>query len=598
MAYKRGGFLSEKGNGDAMAYEVLARKWRPQKFDDVVGQDHVVQTLKNAIESKRLAHAYLFVGSRGIGKTSIARIFARALNCKKGPTATPCGTCDSCIEIAKGTNLDVLEIDGASNNGVDQVRDLRETVRYAPTHGPFKITIIDEVHMLSTAAFNALLKTLEEPPAHAKFFFATTEPQKIPATVLSRCQRFDLRRIPTPQIVERLRLMGKAEKVSIDEDALLAIARGAEGGLRDAQSALDQLISFRGNAITEADVLSVFGLVARASLEALADAVLGGDIPGLIRLIGELDDSGKDLQRLVVELMEHFRNLLVVLNVDTPALHGDLTDAQLEVLRRQAGRSDTSRALRIVGVLTEAEDRMKFALSRRTLLETALIRCARAATVVSLEEILIQIQALRAGLGNAPAGVAVAAGIPAGTAGSSGPTLATLRPVVRESAPAALVAGAAPAATQEAYAEELRDLMREWKALKEKVAKQAVQAKAILADARPVAVDAGRVVLAFDAEFPQEMKRFETGRDRLALEYALGAFLKRKVKVDFVLVARDPLAEAAASAPEAAKAAAAPSAGGSGAAGRKGKSPQEWAKDPAVNKALEMFNGTILDVRE
>ncbi len=246
----------------AQQYQVLARKWRPQQFADVVGQEHVTTTLKNAIEQNRLAHAYLFVGPRGIGKTSTARIFAKALNCVKGPTATPCDKCDNCLEITEGRSLDVLEIDGASNNGVEQVRELRDTVRYAPARGKFKIYIIDEVHMLTTQAFNALLKTLEEPPAHVKFIFATTEPQKVLPTILSRCQRFDLRRIPANLIVKHLKEISKKEKVAIDDEALAAIARGAEGGLRDAESTLDQLIAFCGNKIAEADVLSVFGLVA------------------------------------------------------------------------------------------------------------------------------------------------------------------------------------------------------------------------------------------------------------------------------------------------------------------------------------------------
>ena len=576
-----------------MAYEVLARKWRPKRFEDVVGQDHVVQTLRNAIELQRLAHAYLFVGSRGIGKTSLARIFARALNCKKGPTPTPCGECDSCREIATGNNLDVLEIDGASNNGVDQVRDLRETVRYAPSSGPFKITIIDEVHMLSVPAFNALLKTLEEPPAHAKFIFATTDPQKIPPTVLSRCQRFDLRRIPVGQIVERLRLMATAEGVTIDDDALLAIARGAEGGLRDAQSALDQLISFRGNTINEEDVLSVFGLVARGHLEALADAVLAGDMPGLLRLVAELDRSGKDLQRLVVELMEHFRNLLVLLNVQDQDLQSDLTDAQVEVLRRQGEKTDTARALRIVGVLAEAEDRMKFALSRRTLLETALIRCARAATVVSLEDVLTHIQALRATLGS---GGGAATGTPApavAPASAAAPTaMPAARTMVREAAPA-------PAG------DELARLIDAWPGLKEKVAKRDLRNKAIWVDARPVAVDAQHVVIGFDAEFPQEAQQAAKGRDsRVVLENVLGTFLGRKVAVKFVTVARElgappapaaPTGQPSAKLPAAADAAPAPAPMGEG---RKGKSVQEWTKDPTVSKTLEMFNGSIVDVRE
>ena len=262
-----------------MPYEVLARRWRPQQFDDVVGQSHVTQTLGNAIASGRLAHAYLLVGPRGIGKTSIARILAKALNCAKGPTVTPCDTCDSCTEIMAGRSLDVMEIDGASNNGVEQVRDLRESVKYAPMRGAFKVYIIDEVHMLSASAFNALLKTLEEPPPHVKFVFATTEPEKILPTIISRCQRFDLRRIPLALIVERLRLIAKDEKIAVDEEALLAIARGAEGGLRDAESALDQLIAFKGKTISEADVLSVFGLVSRAVLEDLAGKTLKAFLP-------------------------------------------------------------------------------------------------------------------------------------------------------------------------------------------------------------------------------------------------------------------------------------------------------------------------------
>ena len=241
-----------------------------------MGQGHVVRTLANAIESDRIAHAYMFVGPRGIGKTSVARIFAKALNCEKGPTATPCNSCDLCKEIMHGNAMDVIEIDGASNNGVEQIRDLRQSVQYTAAKARYKIYIIDEVHMLSASAFNALLKTLEEPPSHVKFMFATTEVHKVPATILSRCQRFDLRKIATHDIVDRLTLIAKAEKVELDEAALMAIARGADGGLRDAQSALDQIIAFQGKKVTEEDVLSVFGLVSWKAIEDISNAILGG----------------------------------------------------------------------------------------------------------------------------------------------------------------------------------------------------------------------------------------------------------------------------------------------------------------------------------
>src|SRR3954464_7715658 len=248
------------------SYQVIARKYRPQRFSDVVGQEHVSQTLTNAISQNRIAHAYLFCGPRGTGKTTIARIFAKCLNCTNGPKVDFDDADPRCQEITDGRSLDVLEIDGASNRGIDEIRELRETAKYAPSSSKFKIYIIDEVHMLTKEAFNALLKTLEEPPAHVKFMFATTEPDKVLPTILSRCQRFDLRRIPTPLIVKHLGEIAKKEGVKIDEPALVAIARGADGGMRDAESTLDQLISFCGNKIVEADVLSMFGLAARAQI--------------------------------------------------------------------------------------------------------------------------------------------------------------------------------------------------------------------------------------------------------------------------------------------------------------------------------------------
>ena len=319
-----------------MSYVVLARKWRPQSFDDLVGQEHVSGTLANAIAAGRIAHAYLFCGPRGTGKTTLARIFAKALNCTGGPKADFDLADPRCVEIAEGRSLDVLEIDGASNNSVEQVRELRETCKFAPASAKFKIYIIDEVHMLSTAAFNALLKTLEEPPAHVKFLFATTDPEKVLPTILSRCQRFDLRRIPTALIVQHLNVIAKQEGVTIDDAAVHAIARGADGGMRDAESTLDQLISFCGSEIAETDVLSMFGLTARAQLLALTRAVLVGEVDTALRELNDLAKNGKDLGRLVTDLLNHFRNLLIfqVSKGDVKLL--EVSEAELAALREQA----------------------------------------------------------------------------------------------------------------------------------------------------------------------------------------------------------------------------------------------------------------------
>ena len=371
-----------------MSYEVFARKYRPQTFDDLVGQAHVSRTLKNAVAQNRLAHAYLFIGPRGIGKTSTARILAKALNCEKGPTVNPDGTCDNCKEIAAGNSLDVLEIDGASNNGVEQVRELRETCKYAPAGSKFKIYIIDEVHMLSTAAFNALLKTLEEPPDHVKFMFATTDPEKVLPTILSRCQRFDLRRIPAALIAKHLTLIAGKEKVNIAPAALYAIARGAEGAMRDAESTLDQLISFCGDKIEEADVLSMFGLTAQGQLLDLARAILDGEVEAALRQLNDLAGHGKDLGRLLSDLLNHFRNLLIY-----QVSRGDLTmlevsEAEAAALSEQSKLAGAEAFTRILEVFGDAERRLRDAASKKILIEVALLKAIEARSAISLDTVL------------------------------------------------------------------------------------------------------------------------------------------------------------------------------------------------------------------
>jgi len=377
-----------------VSYEVFARKYRPQTFDDLVGQNHVSRTLKNAVAQNRLAHAYLFVGPRGVGKTSTARILAKSLNCVKGPTVTPCGECDNCREIAAGNSLDVIEIDGASNNSVEDVRQLRENVRYAPAKGRYKIYLIDEVHMLSAAAFNALLKTLEEPPEHVKFIFATTEPQKVLPTILSRCQRFDLHRIPANLIAKHLQFIAEKEKIALEPAAAHAIARGAEGGLRDAESMLDQLVAFCGDKIGENDVLDVFGFTSEQTVIDLTGRILRGETPEAIDLLHEQAESGKDMMRLMSDLIAHLRDLLVF-KAKPEALKEDIDAEAQKALAAQARLIATDRLLELIDQFAAAEGRMKWAPNKKLHFEVAVIKAIQILGQATLDEVIEKLRELR-----------------------------------------------------------------------------------------------------------------------------------------------------------------------------------------------------------
>jgi DNA polymerase-3 subunit gamma/tau len=365
------------------SYQVIARKWRPQTFNDVVGQDHVVRTLKNAIARNRIAHAYLFVGPRGTGKTSTARIFAKALNCTDGPKADFDPKDPAVQSITEGTSMDVIEIDGASNNSVDQIRDLRDDVRYAPTQGKYKIYIIDEVHMLSNQAFNALLKTLEEPPEHVKFVFATTDVQKVLPTILSRCQRFDLKPIPAELIVGRLQTIADEEKIKVTPGALACIARMADGGMRDAQSIFDQMISFCGTEISEPDVLDVYGLVSGEKITALAGAVAAGDHQKIIAIVDECDEGGRDLVRLLTDLQALVRQAL------------------LDAIAK-GGRSDklggvsmtTEQLTRLLDGLREGEGGVKLGLAEKINFEVTLLKAVEASRARAIDSLIKELAAL------------------------------------------------------------------------------------------------------------------------------------------------------------------------------------------------------------
>jgi DNA polymerase-3 subunit gamma/tau len=379
-----------------VSYQVFARKYRPQTFDDLVGQTHVSRTLKNAVTQNRLAHAYLFVGPRGVGKTSTARILAKSLNCIHAPTVTPCGVCDNCREIAAGNSLDVIEIDGASNNSVEDVRELRDNVRYAPAKGRYKIYLIDEVHMLSSAAFNALLKTLEEPPPHVKFIFATTEPQKVLPTILSRCQRFDLHRIPANLIAQHLQFIAGKEKITLEPAAANAIARGAEGGLRDAESMLDQLVAFCGEKISESDVLNVFGFTSQHTVADLTDKILRGATADAVQLLHDQCESGKDMMKLMSDLISYLRDLLVY-KVKPDALSDDVNIDVQKSLSAQAELVETDRLLELIDGFAESEARMKWAPNKKLHFEVALIKAIQMLNQVTLNEVIENLNALRDG---------------------------------------------------------------------------------------------------------------------------------------------------------------------------------------------------------
>jgi len=382
-----------------VSYQVFARKYRPQIFDDVLGQDHVVQTLKNAIQQRRLAHAYLFVGPRGTGKTSTARILAKALNCVHGPTPTPCGVCDSCREIASGISLDVLEIDGASNNSVDQVRELRDNVRFAPVRGRYKVYIIDEVHMLTQQAFNALLKTLEEPPQHVIFVFATTEPHKVLPTILSRCQRFDLHRIPPRVIAEHLNFIATQEGVALSAAAANAIATAADGGLRDAESMLDQLVAFCGTSIDEQQVLEVFGLTAEQVVLDLSQAIITRESTKALHLIHAQQEAGKDLSKLLTDLLNFLRSLLIA-QVDAGSLQDEQSEKAKAVTTSLKTKLNTGQLLRLMEILSEVEPTLKWATNKKLHLELGVIRAIQSLAEVGFDQVLDALEGLRQGPAN------------------------------------------------------------------------------------------------------------------------------------------------------------------------------------------------------
>jgi DNA polymerase-3 subunit gamma/tau len=541
-----------------VSYEVFARKYRPQTFDDLVGQAHVSRTLKNAVAQNRLAHAYLFVGPRGTGKTSTARILSKSLNCINGPTITPCGKCDNCLEIAAGNSLDVLEIDGASNNGVEQVRELRDNARYAPAKSRFKIYIIDEVHMLTSAAFNALLKTLEEPPPHVKFIFATTEPQKVLATIVSRCQRFDLHRIAVNLIADHLQFIAGKEKIKLEATAAHAIARGAEGGMRDAESMLDQLVAFCGENIAEADVLSVFGFTSQQTVADFTDKILRGATADAVQLLHDQSEAGKDMMRLMADLISYLRDLLVF-KVKPDALDEDADVDLRKSLTAQADLVQTDRLLELIDQFADAEGRMKWAPNKKLHFEVAVIKAIQSLGQTTLDEVIERLGELRDGKtvspakAAAPARKATVAETPATYKVAADAAAATTEPRVAESADATL------------------DAEKIWQQAYEKIPVQKAFVRNSAAAAHVLGIDGRNFLLGFAPDEKSTMDILGTAGNRKLIETLLHEVSGRDWSLKLSVQEKLPA---------------------------KAKSPNEsetetFKDNPIVQEALEMFKGKI-----
>ena len=536
-----------------MPYQVLARKWRPQTFDEVVGQSTVTRTLRNALASGRIGHAFLLSGARGVGKTTTARILAKALNCVKGPTPDPCGECSSCQEITAGASLDVQEIDGATNNSVDQVRELRESARYNPARDRFRIWIIDEVHMLSTGAFNALLKTLEEPPPRVKFIFATTEYHKLPDTILSRCQQYDFRMIPARDIQAHLRTVASGEGIQVSDDALTRIARAAEGSARDALSLFDQVLSFSGEDVRDEDISALLGLIDRELLLSASRAVAAGDTLGLLELVERLSDYGADHRNFTRELILHFREILLLKTApEASALLTSLVPEERERLRPLAEAYSEEDLLRVLDVLTQLETDLRWAQDPRVTLELALLKMVQMRRLLPFAELVDRVERLAGGApapraaaparAVAPASAAAPARAPASAAASppAGPA---------DGAAGILAAMIGLAATRPSLAQPLRS------------AHVRLEGDTLMLDVAP---------------------DFSTFASMHAEDYRelAGKAAGRPLKVQ---VGAAPAPGAEASPPAEAK---------------KRRLMEEAAREPAVQEALDLFGGKVVEVRE
>ncbi|HEV8397629.1 MAG TPA: DNA polymerase III subunit gamma/tau [Vicinamibacterales bacterium] len=572
-----------------MSYQVLARKWRPQRFDDVVGQQATTRTLRNALASGRIAHAFVFAGSRGCGKTTTARILAKALNCEKGPSADPCGECDACVEIAQGRDMDVLEIDAASHTGIDNIREVVIAgLAISPVRDRYKVFIIDEVHQLSTPSFNALLKSIEEPPAHVVFMMATTELHKIPDTILSRSQVFEFRTIATKAIVDQLRMIAGAEKIEVGDDSLALIARAAEGSMRDAQSALDQVLAFSGQTVSLDDVTTVLGLVGRDLLFDLIEAVADEDGPHAFALADRAVESGHDLKLVCRELTRVVRDIMMVMVDPGRAGEGDLAEGERARLTALAGRFSREDLMRAFDLLAKCEQDIRVAAHPRYHFEMAMLKWMHLRRLVPLADLLEQMGSGRPALPAPVAPRAAAAPAAGGSAGGpKGPPLRTAPAAgepksspLRTPAPAAAAPASSPATTPSS---QLKDAL-----LAEIRSGKAFFYNTVIAQAQSIELSGDKVMFAFLPTHRALREQLE--QNRAWIEAAAERVAGRKIAVLSVQV--ETGAPAANGAKPAADAPEPPSSNG------KRDLKAEAMASAAVQAVLDVFPGEIKDVEE
>jgi len=516
-----------------MSYVVFARKWRPQKFDDVVGQEHIVTTLKNAILKNRLAYAYLFAGSKGIGKTSTARIFAKSLNCIQGPTIEPCQKCTSCVEITECRSLDVIEIDGASNTGVDNIRDLRENAKFSPVNGRYKIYIIDEVHMLSDSAFNALLKILEEPPEHVKFIFATTHPHKVPPTIISRCQRFDFNRIATLKIIEQLKRIVESEKLEVEQETLFAIARASEGSMRDAESILDQLISFSKDRVTLQDVTAVLGSIGDDDLFNIADSIAKKDSSRALAILDKIINEGKDISNLLHNLIGHFRNLMVAKVTGGEQTLLDLPEEMSRRIFEQSKEFSLEEIFLIFNLLVNTHDVSKRLDTLRIPIEIALVKLTHSKKKVKSQITSPKSEKEDSASRNIPQDIPK--NIP--KSAQSAPEIKIDRSVSQASVASAV-------ASDENNKEDNPDnniqidcesILSVWNELIQRIEKIKISIANYLRESKPVATSGRKVTFGFPKDLSFHKEVLERKENRVMIENNLKDLLKQDIRIDFTL---------------------------------------------------------------